>query len=113
MDTRCARCGRYIVVSGVGAEDCPHCTAEITGKIVLLNTKLLRSIGAFKKIYDWRESGNFCCITIKSDYHYCWRIEVTPHGAEPHEPGWGVDGYENLWDAVDEMERVLRQAGRL
>ena len=64
-------------------------------------------IEAFRIIEKWRNSGEFCCIHIKSDYNYCWRIELTRESSCKHEPSYVVDGEENLLEAVKEIDSLL------
>jgi len=62
----------------------------------------------FEIIEKWRNSGKYCCINIKSDYNYCWRIEILEHLSERHEPAYIVDGFEDLYEAVLEMDKQLK-----
>mgnify|MGYP001769040316 CR=1 FL=1 len=62
---------------------------------------------AFSMIEKWRNSGKYCCISIKSDFNYCWRIEIFEYLAERHEPVYIVDGVEDLYMVVLEMDKIL------
>jgi hypothetical protein len=48
------------------------------------------SIEAAMRVIDkLRQSGEWCCIEIKSDYHYVWWVALTPaegSGNGPHKP---------------------------
>ena len=66
---------------------------------------------AFAMIEEWRNSGKYCCINIKSDFNYCWRIEIFEHLAERHEPVYIVDGKEDLFEAVKEIDILLKRKG--
>ncbi len=68
-------------------------------------------IEAFNIIEKWRNSGNFCCIDIKSDYNFCWRIELTRAGSCRHEPSYVIDGVEDLLDAVKKIDYLLQKKG--
>lgn len=67
---------------------------------------------AFAMIVEWRNSGRYCCINIKSDYNYCWRIEILEDMSERHEPAYIVDGVEDFYEAVLEMNKNLSRKGK-
>jgi hypothetical protein len=69
-------------------------------------------IEAHNMVEQWRNTGKFCCIHISSDYNYCWRIEVFEHMAERHEPVYIVDGIEDFYEAVVEMNKKLLASHR-
>jgi hypothetical protein len=54
------------------------------------------SIEAAMQVLDkLRHSGEWCCIEIKSDYHYVWWVALTPaerHSTDPHKPTIAVSG---------------------
>lgn len=43
-------------------------------------------IGVWYVVEKLRDSGDWCCIAIRSDYSYMWRIEMTPHLSTDHQP---------------------------
>jgi hypothetical protein len=68
------------------------------------STDLLAAMTVFDKL---RNSDKYCCLTIYSDYHYCWKIALTKahdlHYKEPdykHEPSVVVDGQDELPEAI-------------
>lgn len=56
---------------------------------------------AFRVLEVLRQT--YCCITINSDWTYCWRIEMTKGEqkiGDPHEVTVIVDGEESLPEAI-------------
>lgn len=71
-----------------------------------------------EKLKKIRNSGCFCCITIKSDYMYVWDIYLTPAertiklpdgtlGSSPHEVKYRSGSYEDLNDAVNSIYKQV------
>jgi hypothetical protein len=58
-----------------------------------------------KKLKKIRESGKFCCVTVKSDYMYVWDVYLTEakQTNDKHEITYRSGAYENLNDAINSI----------
>mgnify|MGYP001581377755 CR=1 FL=1 len=60
-------------------------------------TKPARHIGDAMAVFEMlRESGEWCCLSISSDYCYRWTIHLTKSGKLGHEPVIHVASEEGL-----------------
>lgn len=53
-----------------------------------------------KRLKELRESGDWCCLEIKSDYDYVWDIYLYPARRKRHEITIRSGSHEDLNDAV-------------
>lgn len=52
------------------------------------------TIAAFRLLEEWRATGKFCCIDIKSDYDYVWDIQwafADDSNHEMHSIGYSLE----------------------
>ena len=52
-----------------------------------------------------RRSGKFCCIEIRSDYHYCWDVALRSPAFKSHHHTANVGGYDDLRKALLAAEK--------
>ena len=61
---------------------------------------------SFKRITKLRECGAFCCLEIKSDYHYRWDVGLFKRGSK--HKSWDI--YESDEDLDKAIFRIYKKA---
>lgn len=63
---------------------------------------------SFKRLTKLRESGKFCCVEIRSDYHYHWDLGLFKRGS--NHQSWDI--YDSDEDLDKVIFRVYKKASR-
>ena len=68
--------------------------------IPLYSSSITYAMEVWKRL---RDSGEFCCLNIYSDYMYCWKISINKamnDENDSHEPFVSLDGIEGGLDGL-------------
>ncbi len=77
--------------SPMQSRDDPRLLGWDTGNPNIYGTQILPCFstdikGVWYVVEKLRDSGDWCCITIESDYAYLWAVKMTPHLSKDHRP---------------------------